>query len=105
MPAQQLGQLVSETCRALRRRSGYADVPPARPSLALLGGALLDRTFTLGTSVMTGLPLPEAVRRMLDEAAAAARLFEQRGWLADPARYHDEPPPLLDPEIREERTY
>jgi hypothetical protein len=105
VPAQQLGALVAETWLAMRRRSRYRDVPPARPSLSLIGEALLDRTFTLSTSVMTGLPLPEAVRRMVDEAEAARRLFEERGWLASPASYHRTPPPLLDPELREERTW
>jgi len=105
VPAQQLGALVAETWFAMRRRSRYRDVPPAEPSLALIGEALLDRTFTLSTSVMTGLPLPEAVRRMVDEAEAARSLFEERGWLENPARYHVRPPPLVDPEVREERTW
>ena len=105
VPAQQLGALVAETWLAMRRQSRYRDVPPPEPSLSLLGEVLLDRTFTLSTSVMTGLPLPEAVRRMLDEAEEARRLFEERGWLANPAAYHLTPPPLLDPEIREESTW
>ena len=80
-------------------------MPPPEPSLALIGEALLDRTFTLSTTVMTGLPLPEAVRRMLEEAAAAERLFGERGWLAEPALYHEAPPPLVDPEVRAERCW
>lgn len=105
VPAQQLGHLIAETWLALRHRSAYADVPPAEPSLALIGAALLDRTFTLSTSVLTGLPLPEAIRGMLADAAAAEQLFAERGWLAEPARYHATPPPLLDPELREERSW
>jgi len=105
VPAQHLGHLIAETWLALRRQSGYADVPPPQLSLGLIGEALLDRTFTLSTSVMTGLPLPEAVRRMLEEAAAAEQLFGERGWLAEPALYHARPPPLLDPEVREERCW
>jgi hypothetical protein len=105
VPAQQLGALVAETLRAMRRQSGYRDVPSAEPSLALLGEALLDRTFSLSTSVMTGLPLPEAVRRMVDEAAQAERLFAERGWLAEPSGYHRDPPPLRDPQTREASTW
>ena len=105
LPAQQLAHLISELRLALRRQSGYADVPPPEPSLALIGEALLDRTFTLSTTVMTGLPLPDAVRRMLEEAAVAERLFAERGWLAEPALYHESPPPLLHPKVREERCW
>jgi hypothetical protein len=105
VPAQQVGALLAETVLAMRRQSGYRDVPAPEPSLALLGGALLDRTFTLSTSVMTGLPLPDTVRRSLDEVAEAQRFYEARGWLADPAGYHRDPPPLRDPETREESTW
>ena len=66
VPAQQVGALIAETLLAMRRQSGYRDVPAPEPSLGLIGEALLDRTFTLTTSVMTGLPLPDVVRRMLD---------------------------------------
>ena len=105
VPVQQLGHLIAETWLALSRQSGYADVPPPEPSLSLIGEALLDRTFTLSTSVMTGLPRPDAVRRMLEEVALAERLFAERGWLVEPARYHPAPPALADPEIRDERTW
>ena len=105
VPAQQLGALIAETLLAMRRPSGYRDVPAPEPSLALIGEALLDRTFTLSTSIMTGLPPPDAVRRMLDEAAEAQRFFEARGWLAHPAGYHRDPPALRDPETRDESTW
>jgi hypothetical protein len=105
VPAHQLGALIAETWLAVRRQSRYRDVPPLEPRLALIGEALLDRTFTLSTTVMTGLPLPDLVRRMVDEAEEARRLFEERGWLADPVRYHRDPPPLRDPEVREESTW
>jgi hypothetical protein len=101
----QIGAIVAEALLAIRRESGYRDVPAAEPSLRLIGGALLDRTFRLSTSVMTGLPLPEAVRRMLDEAAEAERLFAARGWLAEPSGYHRDPPPLHDPQVRDESTW
>jgi len=105
VPVQQVGALIAETLLAMRRQSGYRDVPAPEPSLALIGESLLDHTFTLSTSVMTGLPLPDVVRRMLEEVAAAQRFYEARGWLADPAAYHRDPPPLLDPETREESTW
>jgi hypothetical protein len=105
VPAQQLGALFTETWDALRRRSRYRDVPALEPSLSLIGEALLDRTFKLSTSAMVGLPLPDAVRRMVDDSAEAYRLFDSRGWLADPAGYHQAPPPLHEVEVREESTW
>jgi hypothetical protein len=75
------------------------------PSLALLGELLLDRTFRLSTSFLTRVPHPAALRRLREEAEAAQRLYEAQGWLAEPAAYHRDPPALLDPETREERSW
>jgi len=105
VPAQQLGALFGEAWDALRHRSRYRDVPALDFSLSLIAEAFLDRTFTLSTSAMVGLPLPETVRRMVDDAAEAYRLFEANGWLADPAAYHATPPSLREPQVREERAW
>ena len=105
-PAQQVGALVADALHAVRRRrSRERDLPRAKPSLALLGELLLDRTFALSTAVLTGLPRPGALGRMLDEAERARRFYEARGWLADPAAYHRDPPALHDPQTREERSW
>jgi hypothetical protein len=90
---QQLEAFVSESGAAFRGSSRFRDVPPLDPSWSLIGEALLDRTFTLTTSVLTGLPVPERVRRALAEASEAAALYAARGFLGDPARFHVEPPP------------
>lgn len=86
--------MLFESWGAFRRSSAYADVPPLDPSLRTVAEAILDRTFTLFTSVMTGVPRPEAVRRMVSEAEEIRDLFRERGWLADPATYHRDPPPV-----------
>jgi hypothetical protein len=105
IPVQQLGALFSEAAGAFRRSSGYASVPPPTPSLALFGEALLDRTFTLLTSLMVGVPLPETVRRMVDDLLAAHAFFDGKGWLADPAGYHQAPPPVEAVERRSARCF
>lgn len=101
IPAQQVGSIVLESWGAFRRSSAYADVPPLDPSLRLVGQAILDRTFTLFTSVMTGVPHPDAVRQMVEEAEDIRDFLEERGWLRDPEAYHTTPPPVES--FREER--
>jgi hypothetical protein len=98
IPAQQLSALVSETWGAFRRNSSYPDVPSLSPTMGLVGEALLDRTFTLMTSVMVGVPVPETVRRMVDDLLAACAFYEENGWLANPRGYHRDPPPLEEVE-------
>jgi hypothetical protein len=71
----------------------------------LLGEALVDRTFTLMTSVMVGVPVPEAVRRMVDDLLAAHAFYEAKGWLSDPAGYHREPPPVGAVERRAGKSF
>jgi hypothetical protein len=105
IPAQQLGALLSEAWSAFRRSSGTPDVPSLEPSFGLLGEALLDRTFTLLTHVMTGMPLPDQVRRMLDDLLGAHAFYHEKGWLADPIRYHRTPPPLARVERREGSSF
>ena len=93
IPVQQLEAIFSESWSALRRSSRYRDVPALEPSVGLIGEALLDRTFTNFTSVMTGVPLPETVRRMLADIIEARDFYDRQGWLANPEGYHRDPPP------------
>ncbi|MBW2360516.1 MAG: hypothetical protein JRG84_06400 [Deltaproteobacteria bacterium] len=104
LPLQQLDAVMAETWSAFRGSSRFSEVPPLEPSFSLLGEALLDRTFTLTTSVMTGVPLPDAMRRALDEVLAAKSFYGQKGWLDDPASYHRTPPPLEGGELFDETT-
>jgi hypothetical protein len=105
IPAQQVSGLVSETWGAFRRNSSYPDVPSLSPTMGLVGEALLDRTFTLMTSVMVGVPVPEAVRRMVDDLQAAEAFYEENGWLENPRDYHRDPPPLEDVEITDGASF
>ena len=100
IPLQQLEAIFSESWSALRRTSRYRDVPALEPSVGLIGEALLDRTFSNFTSVMTGVPLPETVRRMLADIIEARDFYDRQGWLASPEGYHRDPPPPGEVEIR-----
>jgi hypothetical protein len=94
IPLQQIEAIFAESWSAFRGGPRIRDVPPLAPSWGLVGEAVLDRTFTLTTSVLTGLPVPERVRRAMSEARAARDVFRTKGWLDDPSSYHRTPPPL-----------
>ena len=94
IPVQQIGALVGEAWGSFSRGSSTPDVPLLAPTWGLVGEALLDRTFTLMTSVMTGIPMPDQVRRMLDDLHATHAFYEARGWPADPSGYHQTPTPI-----------
>ena len=78
-------------------RAGRAEthgLPRAPWSLALASKVALDEIFYASELASLALvPLREG-RRVVDEMARAVDLFEQRGWLADPRRYHRKPPAL-----------
>ncbi len=94
LPLQQAGEMLAEGLSAFRRASRYPEVPALEPRLGLLAHGIIDRSFTLMTSLVTGVPLPELVRRMIDEAQAAHAFYAERGWLEDPLPYHRRPPKL-----------
>jgi hypothetical protein len=102
LPLQQLGELLVESASAFRRSSRYPEVPALEPRLGLLGHAAVDRGFTLMTSLVTGVPLPQLVRRMIEEAQSAHAYYGERGWLDDPIPYHRKPPRLR--EVARERA-
>jgi hypothetical protein len=69
-------------------------VPVPRPSFGLRAKMALDELF-LGTEVFTA-PVVGAgeVARLGRELREALALYEERGWLEEPARYHAAPPAL-----------
>jgi hypothetical protein len=97
-PLQHLGELLAEGLSAFRRTSRYPEVPALHPRAGLLGHLLFDRSFTLMTSLVTGVPLPQLVRRMVEEAHAAHGFYAERGWLENPLPYHRRPPKLREVE-------
>jgi len=93
-PGIRLGPLISEGWSAYRGASQWNEVPEVKPSLGLALGATLDRTFTLATSIVTGVPAPETVRRFNSEAGALRDFLDEQGWLRDPAGFFPKPPPV-----------
>lgn len=76
---------------------GHPDGPlPVRPTLGVLRGALVDELATSVFRTVTMPPPAPVLHRRLAEASLALELFERRGWLDDPVRYHRSPPPPSD---------
>jgi hypothetical protein len=93
-PSIQLGPLISEGWNAYRGASQWNEVPRVEPSLGIALGAALDRAFTAATSILTGVPGPETVRRFNSEAIAMRTFLDDHGWLREPAGYYPAPPPV-----------
>ena len=91
LPGLGFGSFVLEGVAAARRASPYAEVPAVEPSLRVIAEAALDRSFSLGMNLLTGVPHPTTVRRAQAEAEAMARFAGERGFHADPAAYHRTP--------------
>lgn len=104
-PGIHLGSLLSEGWAAYRGASQWNEVPRVEPSLRLALGAMLDRSFTALTNILTGVPSPDAVRRFTSDAAAMRDFLEHRGWIDDPAAYHCTPPSVDEWTIEEKSTW
>ncbi|MCZ6784400.1 MAG: hypothetical protein O7G30_13950 [Proteobacteria bacterium] len=86
---------------AVRLEVPTENVPPAHPSLGLAAQVAADEALlaTMGISMPTlGTDETRAIGR---EVEAARELFQDRGWLEKPDRYHAQPFPLDAPRIRD----
>ncbi len=81
-----------------------SDVPAPEPSLRLSAEVAADEVV-LATMLST-LPVVsgDTWLRVRNEVTEARDLFEARGWLANPADYHDTPPLLTDVSLAPART-
>jgi len=86
---------------ALAEHRRLSDVPAPNISPGFALSAATDEVMMCAI-ILTTWPVavgPVAVR-VRREASEAYPLFEERGWLAKPATYHREPPPLKKPTIQ-----
>ncbi len=74
------------------------DVPPARATLPAMAKWWVDEvTIQMEmASSRTTIPGGSFRSRVRDELADARKLYAQRGWLADPHSYHQQPTPITD---------
>jgi hypothetical protein len=89
---------------ARRLRHDGDEPAPVPPSLALAAQSALDETVLTVARLVHRTPDDDDLARIEAEASAALELFASRGWLDDPASYHDEPPPLVDYDLRKARS-
>lgn len=80
----------------IRRRTveAPAGLPDAKLTPSLLANVALDEailTMAMGPSRM---PRRADIERVSHELSDAVELFDARGWIDDPASYHDTPPTL-----------
>lgn len=86
--------LLAETWSAIRGEAPHTDVPPLEASLLAVLEAVLDRSFTLGVNLLSGVPNPAAIRLAREATQQAGDTIEAAGWLDDPVSFHPAPPPL-----------
>src|SRR5882724_5499143 len=71
---------------------------------ALLGPKVALDEWMMALSAFGAFPTRADLSRIHEEVAAAAEIFDARGWLRDPSSYHRSPPPLVRPKIRSKRV-
>ena len=86
---------------ALTEHRSSPEVPEPEMAPAFAARAATDEVSMCGI-VLTTWPLAvgPVAARIRREVSDAYPLFEERGWLSEPATYHREPPPLEAPSIR-----
>jgi hypothetical protein len=84
--------------RNVPERSG---IPTPRWGLGLLSKIALDELFFATELIGAPFIAPDARRRLAGELSKALEIYEERGWLNDPASYHVRPP-SLEPESLEQ---
>lgn len=75
-------------------------VPRPDLSVQLAAQVGIDEVILGLEQLSIGLPMGSETQRLVREVHEARELFESRGWLDDPARYHELPPDLERVELR-----
>ena len=96
LPLLGAANVLTEAWSALRGEAPHTDVPPLEPSLLAVLEAVLDRSFTLGVNLLSGVPNPADIRLAQEATRQAGEAIEAAGWLDDPVSFHPAPPPLED---------
>jgi len=87
-----------------RRAEAPVGLPEPRRGLAMASKIALDELFFATELAAAPLVRVRDRARLTEELAGALELFEERGWLDDPASYHRTPPPLRLGQLEARRT-
>jgi len=91
MSGQPVASFLAESWAAYRGASQWSDVPPLEPSLRLVAESMMDQTFGVVVSLVTGVPAPEQVRRAQQDVRSMHEFLDAHGWLQSPLGYHRRP--------------
>lgn len=72
-------------------------IPPLRLTPSLIGHVVMDESIMALAVGPNRFPRRAEYERVGAELGVAHTLFEEQGWLDDPASFHQAPPPLDDP--------
>ena len=86
---------------SLRQEPQLEEVPEPKPSLRLAAEVALDDTVLAMLSLLIPMFAGRDQADICREVFAARALFQERGWLSEPAGYHQTPPPLTNPALRQ----
>ena len=91
--------------RWLGQREQPDDVPSSAVGLGLAAKVIADELF-LASEILSGALISGDDRlRVMRELEKAVALYQERGWLDEPARYHGEPPAIERVSIAHERSW
>ena len=74
-------------------------IPAVRLTPSLVGHVVMDESIMAMAVGPNRFPRRADYHRVGDELARAHALFTERGWLEDPASYHQTPTPLEEPAV------
>ena len=88
---------------SLRLGIPVVGVPSPENSISMATKVAVDETLMAHLQLSLRYPGKARAQTIAQEIAEARLLFGERGWLEKPLDYHRQPPPLLDPKIRNEK--
>ncbi len=90
--------------RGWQRLVGREGAPAPRRGIALASKVALDEIFYASEVVSASMASLRELRRVASEVEAALTLYDARGWLDHPERFHTKPPELSNVEIETKRS-
>jgi hypothetical protein len=104
-PAIEMAAMANDTAAVMRREHRYRDVPAIEPKASMISDTVMDGLFSMMIGMLVGVPVSKQVRRGHQELLAMHEFLQSKGWLEEPAGYHQTPPDLRAPRQTPRRTF